>query len=75
MLYFNIYGLMEVVAMVSEELKSMVAENCPGYEPHFSFRLLSNSSVTASCESCVHWEKGKCSIDYFHSITEVLTRN
>ena len=75
MLYFNIYGLMEVVAMVSEELKSMVAENCPGYEPYFTIRFLSDSSVTASCESCKHWEKGRCTIDYFHSITEVLKRN
>lgn len=66
---------MEGIAMISEELKGMVAENCPEYEPHFSFKLLSNSAVFSSCESCKHWEKGKCSMDYFHSITEVLNRN
>ncbi|NLM36266.1 MAG: hypothetical protein GX206_12575 [Clostridiales bacterium] len=61
--------------MLSEELKGMVADNCPEYQPHVSFRLLSNSSLISSCESCKHWEKGRCSNNYFHSITEALNRN
>ena len=61
--------------MVSEELKEYGSRELSGYEPYFTIRFLSDSSVTASCESCKHWEKGRCTIDYFHSITEVLKRN
>ena len=61
--------------MVSEELKSRVAENCPGYTPPFDVRLLSSSASAVSCENCKHWESGRCVIDYFDGVTDMLNRN
>lgn len=61
--------------MVSEELKSHIAENCPGYEPPFDIRMLSSSAVTVSCDNCANFENGKCQIDYFDRVNEILNRN
>jgi len=61
---------MSVRESPSEEQKKYVAAVCPEYHPHTSKALGNNvvDSDTVSCDSCIHWDNGRCVI-----FDEVLT--
>lgn len=61
--------------MVSEELKSVVAQNCEEYAAPLDVRLLSNSSSSVSCENCSNYSGGQCSKESFQRIADMLSRN
>jgi len=55
---------MSVQKSTSEEQKKYVAAVCPEYTPHSSGALSNkiNGGDTVSCDSCIHWDNGKCVI-------------
>ncbi|MDI3481613.1 MAG: hypothetical protein PWQ97_1268 [Tepidanaerobacteraceae bacterium] len=61
--------------MVSKNQLQLVGENCPGYVNNNNASGI-NSSITdesvVSCETCIHWDKGKCNIDLFDKVVSDL---
>ncbi len=61
--------------MTSEDIKSMVAQNCEEYEPPEDIRILSNSMVSISCENCASYMDGQCKRKHFEKLSQMFGRN
>lgn len=57
--------------MVSKMQLHAVGEMCPGYvynEGIFGVSSAETDEKITSCETCIHWEKGRCNIDLFDKV-------
>lgn len=60
--------------MTSKMQLHAVGEMCPGYKPLQEFLSTSakDDDDITSCETCSHWERGKCNIDLFDKVLSSL---
>lgn len=85
MYYFITYGNNKSIKLVLikegdklrlEELKMLVAENCPGYEPlAVVFVSASAGNIIDTCDNCKNYVKEKCIVDLFDPIKRKINRN
>lgn len=61
--------------MLGYGIKSLVAQNCPGYESRYASSILSMGSMAESCDSCANFVRGKCKKDLYDSVKERITIN
>lgn len=61
--------------MLGYNLKSIIAQNCPGYESRFAVSVMSMGSIAESCDTCANFVRGKCRKDLFDSVKEKITIN
>ena len=61
--------------MIGSEIKSMVAQNCHGYEARFPASMLSMGSRAESCDSCINFVRGRCKKKLFDKIRDTITTN
>jgi len=57
--------------MVSKMQLHAVGEMCPGYVFTGNASWMPSSDTEenlVSCETCIHWEKGRCNIDLFDKV-------
>lgn len=58
-----------------EELKMLVAENCPGYEPLASVFLSDVGNIIDTCDNCDNYVEEKCIVNLFDPIKRKINRN
>ncbi|HHY14362.1 MAG TPA: hypothetical protein GX526_07005 [Thermoanaerobacterales bacterium] len=62
--------------MVSPHQLQSVAQSCPEYTYIGSLRndlsALFDENQDISCDTCIHWEGGKCNIDIYDDILTSL---
>jgi hypothetical protein len=61
--------------MISSEMKSIVAQNCPGYEPRYALSMMSMGMLSESCDNCANFVRGHCVKDLLDEIKEKIERN
>jgi hypothetical protein len=61
--------------MIASELTSVIAENCPEYDPHYAHTLIEMSAMAGNCNSCANFAKGKCMKNLLDEIKNQLVRN
>lgn len=61
--------------MVSNEMKSIIAENCPEYEGKYVLSMLSMGSMSESCNNCENFKGGHCVKDLLDPLREKIERN
>jgi hypothetical protein len=61
--------------MVSNEMKSTIAQNCPGYEARYALSMLSMGSLSESCNNCSNYVRGQCIKDLLDPMREKIERN
>ncbi len=59
----------------SHQIKSIVAQNCPGYNPRNSWGLMSLGNISETCDTCANFIRGKCIKDLFDDIASNITVN
>jgi hypothetical protein len=60
--------------MLSNQMKSIIAESCPGYEGKYILSM-AMGNLAQSCNDCANFVRGKCTKDLLHSIKEKIERN
>ncbi|MCG0275561.1 MAG: hypothetical protein L5655_05260 [Thermosediminibacteraceae bacterium] len=61
--------------MVSKMQLHAVGEACPGYTyagNETNFDSSEEEKEPVSCENCIHWVRGRCSIDLFDKVLSSL---
>jgi hypothetical protein len=61
--------------MISNRNEMFVAQNCNEYESKYLISLLNASNISASCNSCENYAKGKCTKGLFDEIVDIIRRN
>ena len=61
--------------MISGETKSIIAQNCPGYEPRYALTMMSMVSLSESCDNCSNYVRASCTKDLLDDIKEKVERN
>jgi hypothetical protein len=61
--------------MLLNEIKSVIAHNCPEYEGNHGLSMLSIGSLAESCSNCRNYEKGQCTKKLLESMKEKIERN
>lgn len=62
--------------MYKDELKSIIGENCPGYEPESKLSFISmGGPLSPSCDNCVNFVKGKCFKGLYDPIKDMIKIN
>lgn len=56
-------------------MKSLVAQNCTGYEARFPAFIASMGSRAESCDSCSNYVRGRCKKNLFDKIKESIVIN
>ncbi|MBU3210681.1 hypothetical protein [Clostridium algidicarnis] len=62
--------------MRKDELKSVIGENCPGYEPRYGLSLMSmGGHLSPSCDNCSNFVRGKCFKGLYDPIKNMINNN
>lgn len=61
--------------MLSQELKNIIAQNCPGYFPKYNIGMESMGTLAQSCTNCSNYVRGKCIKDLYDTIKEQIRIN
>ena len=63
------------IYMVSGEMKSIIAQNCPRYESRYELEMMSMVSLFESCDNCSNYVRSNCIKDLLNDIKEKVERN
>ncbi|GIM29330.1 hypothetical protein CPJCM30710_19960 [Clostridium polyendosporum] len=61
--------------MYYSELKSIIGQNCIGYNPRSATSIMSMGSLAQSCNNCSNFIKGKCAKDLFDAMKIMIKTN
>jgi hypothetical protein len=61
--------------MISSEMKSIVAQNCPAFEPQNSIIQMSAIGIAENCNVCIHFVRNKCIKNLLDDIKDKIERN
>jgi hypothetical protein len=61
--------------MISNQMRSIIAESCPGFEEKYIVSMLSMGNLAQSCNDCANFANGRCTKDLFNSLKEKIERN
>lgn len=62
--------------MYKNELKSVIGENCHGYEPRYGLSMMSmGGPLSPSCDNCANFIRGKCDKDLYDPMKNLIENN
>jgi hypothetical protein len=61
--------------MISAELKSVIGQNCPGYDARYGITIMNSGVFSESCNNCSNYVRGKCIKDLLDEMRNKVCRN
>ncbi len=62
--------------MYKDEIKSIIGENCHGYDPKYELSMMSAGGyLSPSCDNCSNFVKGTCKKNLFDNMKNMININ
>ena len=62
--------------MYKDQLKSIIGENCPGYDARYGSSMISmGGALSNSCDNCSNFVRGRCIKDLYDYMKNLINTN